>query len=130
MQVLLLSTAPNPASVVPALALLSYQVRIAPPTLAAVLDARTVDARTADAVLVDARTDLVAARGLCRLLAATDVDVPVIGVLGEAGLVMVSPEWAVDDIVLSRAGPRSWTPDYGCWGPALAPVAGSRAPRW
>ena len=104
-------------------------MRIAPPNLAAVLDART-STNAADAVLVDARTDLVAARGLCRLLAATDVDVPVIAVLGEAGLIMVSAEWAVDDIVLSQRGRRRWTPDYDCCAPALAPRAGSRAPRW
>jgi DNA-binding response OmpR family regulator len=56
-------------------------------------------------VLVDARTDLVAARGLCRLLGSTGLEVPVVAVLNEGGLVAVSGEWAVDDILLPGAGP-------------------------
>jgi DNA-binding response OmpR family regulator len=56
-------------------------------------------------VLVDARTDLVAARSLCRLLGSTGMDVPVIAVLTEGGLVAVSGEWVVDEILLPGAGP-------------------------
>jgi DNA-binding response OmpR family regulator len=56
-------------------------------------------------VLVDARTDLVAARSLCRLLGSTGTDVPVIAVLTEGGLVAVSGEWVVDEILLPSAGP-------------------------
>ncbi|MDT7609034.1 MAG: hypothetical protein QOG96_3537, partial [Pseudonocardiales bacterium] len=58
-----------------------------------------------DAVLVDARADLVAARGLCRLLGTTGMEVPVVAVLTEGGLVAVSSEWAIDDILLPGAGP-------------------------
>jgi hypothetical protein len=54
-----------------------------------------------DAVLVDARTDLVGGRRLCRLLHSTGMAVPVIAVLTEHGLVAMSGEWTVDAILLA-----------------------------
>ncbi|WP_169736883.1 winged helix-turn-helix transcriptional regulator [Pseudonocardia spinosispora] len=99
-ELLLLTTDPSPEAVLPALALLPHGVRTGAPEVAALLDAGPHDA-----VLVDARTDLVAARGLCRLLGTTGMDVPVVAVLNEGGLVAVSAEWAVDDILLPGAGP-------------------------
>ena len=89
--------------------------------------AALLDAGPHDAVLVDARTDLVAARSLCRLLGSTGTDIPVIAVLTEGGLVAVSGDWVVDEILLpvARARPRS-TPGCGCC--ALGPVATPRAP--
>ena len=100
MELLLLTADPDPGSVLPALALLPHGVRTAAPEVAALLDAGPHDA-----VLVDARTDLVAARSLCRLLGSTGTDVPVIAVLTEGGLVAVSGEWVVDEIMLPSAGP-------------------------
>ena len=55
--------------------------------------------------VVDARRDLVGARGLCRLLRTTGVSVPLIAVLTEGGLVAVSADWGLDDVLLSTAGP-------------------------
>src|SRR3954451_24531368 len=100
MELLLLTADPEPGSVLPALTLLPHGVRTAGPEVAALLDAGPHDA-----VLVDARTDLVAARGLCRLLGTTGMDVPVVAVLTEGGLVAVSSEWTIDDILLPGAGP-------------------------
>ena len=126
MELLLLTADPDPGSVLPALTLLPHGVRTAAPEVAALLDAGPHDA-----VLVDARTDLVAARSLCRLLGSTGTDIPVIAVLTEGGLVAVSGEWVVDEILLPdrRARPRS-TPGCGCC--ARAPAATPRAPavRW
>jgi DNA-binding response OmpR family regulator len=99
-ELLLLTADPTPESVLPALTLLPHGVRVAAPELAALLDAGPHDV-----VLVDARVDLVAARGLCRLLGTTGTEVPVVAVLTEGGLVAVSAEWAVDDIVLPGTGP-------------------------
>jgi DNA-binding response OmpR family regulator len=99
-ELLLLTADPSPESVLPALSLLPHGVRTAAPEVAALLDAGPHDA-----VLVDARSDLVAARGLCRLLGTTGMEVPVVAVLTEGGLVAVSSEWAVDDILLPGAGP-------------------------
>src|ERR1044071_2691059 len=100
MELLLLTADAHPESVLPALSLLPHGVRTAAPEVAALLDAGPHDA-----VLVDARTDLVAARSLCRLLGSTGMDVPVIAVLTEGGLVAVSGEWVVDEILLPGAGP-------------------------
>ncbi|MGH3615142.1 MAG: winged helix-turn-helix transcriptional regulator [Pseudonocardia sp.] len=100
MELLLLTRDPAPGSVLPALMLLPHGVRTAAPEVAALLDAGPHDA-----VLVDARTDLVAARSLCRLLGSTGMDVPVVAVLTEGGLVAVSGEWVVDEILLPGAGP-------------------------
>ncbi|ANY06407.1 winged helix-turn-helix transcriptional regulator [Pseudonocardia sp. HH130630-07] len=100
MELLLLTTAPDTTTVLPALSLLPHTVRTAAPEVAALLDAGPHDA-----VLVDARSDLVAARSLCRLLGSTGTDVPVIAVLNEGGLVAVSGEWVVDEILLPDTGP-------------------------
>ncbi len=100
MELLLLTADPDPGAVLPALALLPHGVRTAAPEVAALLDAGPHDA-----VLVDARTDLVAARSLCRLLGSTGSGVPVVAVLTEGGLVAVSGEWVVDEILLPTAGP-------------------------
>lgn len=86
-------------SFVPALALLAHTVRIEQPTPSAV-----PAAENAEAVLVDARTELAAARSLCRLLSAA-VDTPVIVVVGEGGLVAISAEWGIADLLLADIGP-------------------------
>ncbi|MCW2632419.1 MAG: transcriptional regulator, winged helix family [Pseudonocardia sp.] len=100
MELLLLTADSKPEAVLPSLALLPHGVRTAAPEVAALLDAGPHDS-----VLVDARTDLVAARSLCRLLGTTGMDVPVIAVLTEGGLVAVTGDWAVDEILLPSAGP-------------------------
>lgn len=100
MELLLLTADPAPESVLPALSLLPHRVRIAAPEANAFLDARPHDA-----ILVDARSNLVAARSLCRLLGKARADLPVIAVLSEDELVAVSGEWAVDDILLPGVSP-------------------------
>jgi DNA-binding response OmpR family regulator len=98
---LLLTNAMQPsAEVLPALGLLGHSVRVAPMEISALLDTAPVDA-----VLVDARRELISARGLCRLLQTTGVTAPVFAVLTEGGLAALSPEWGVDDVLLDTAGP-------------------------
>jgi DNA-binding response OmpR family regulator len=98
---LLLTDAVAPsAEVLPALALLGHSVRTAPAEVAALLHAPPHDA-----VLVDARRDLAAARSLCRLLRTTGSAAPLLAVLTEGGLVALTPEWGVDDVLLDTAGP-------------------------
>jgi DNA-binding response OmpR family regulator len=99
-ELLLLTADPDPGSVLPALTLLPHDVRTAASEVAALLDAGRHDA-----VLVDARTQLVAARNLCRLLRSTGTESPVIAVVPEGSLVTVSGEWAVDEILLPTTGP-------------------------
>ena len=98
MELLLLTADPRPGLVLPALRLLPHAVRVAAPQVAAVLGACR-----RDAVLVDARTDLVAARSLCRRLGCVGTDAPVVAVVSEGGLVAVSGEWTVGAILLAGA---------------------------
>lgn len=100
MDLLLLTSDPEPTEVLPALGLLSHQVRVHEPDVAALLAAGPCDA-----VLVDARVDLAGARALCRLLAGSGSDIPVMVVVTEGGLVAVNADWGVDEIVLPAAGP-------------------------
>ena len=98
---LLLTNAMTPsAEVLPALSLLGHTVRVAPLEVAALLSAPPHEA-----VLVDARRDLAGARSVCRLLRTTGVAAPLFVVLTEGGLVALTAEWGVDDVLLDSAGP-------------------------
>jgi DNA-binding response OmpR family regulator len=88
------------AEVLPALGLLPHNVSVLPLDAAAL-----VEHPSGDLILVDARRDLVGARSFTRVLTAVDTSTPVVAVLTEGGLIALSAEWAVDDIVLDTAGP-------------------------
>jgi DNA-binding response OmpR family regulator len=97
----LLTAAMQPtAEVLPALGLLPHAVTVLPLDAAAL-----VDRPAGDLVLLDARRDLAAARSFTRVLTAIGMSVPVVAVLTEGGLIALSADWAVDDIVLDTAGP-------------------------
>ncbi|MDT0158500.1 response regulator transcription factor [Microbacterium sp. ARD32] len=97
---LALSTSPDAESLLPALGLLPHELRRHP------LDpGHLVTLPEADAILVDAATDLVAARSACRLLRTAAVDAPVLVVVTEGGLSAVSADWGFTDVVLQSAGP-------------------------
>jgi DNA-binding response OmpR family regulator len=100
-ELVLLTTAMQPtAEVLPALGLLSHSVTVLP------LDASAlVDRPSGQVVLLDARRDLAAARSFTRILDVIGLDVPILAVLTEGGLIALSADWAVDDIVLDTAGP-------------------------
>ena len=100
LDLLLLTADPNPDSVLPSLSLLAHTVRCVPSEVSSLLDAGA-----ADVALVDARHDLAAARGLCRLLGSTGAPVPVVAVVNEGGLVAVNNDWGIDDILLPGTGP-------------------------
>jgi DNA-binding response OmpR family regulator len=101
MQLVLLTGAVQPTTeVLPALGLLPHSVTVLP------LDAsRLVQHPQGDAILVDARRDLGVARAFTRVLAALGRDVPVLAVLTEGGLIALSADWTVDDVLLDTAGP-------------------------
>ncbi|MDF0528432.1 response regulator transcription factor [Tsukamurella sp. 8F] len=100
MDLLLLTPEPDAEAVVPSLALLAHSVRVVPADVSSLLEVGA-----ADAALVDARVDLVAARGLCRLLRTTADSVPVVAVLTEGGLVAANADWGLDDFLLPGIGP-------------------------
>ncbi|GAB3206825.1 winged helix-turn-helix transcriptional regulator [Marinactinospora thermotolerans] len=105
---LLLTNSNEPSDhVLPALGLLLHSVRVAPAEASALLTPghdRTGGAPV-DAILVDARTDLVSVRNLCRLLDTTGLDCPLIAILTEGGVAALTPDWQVDDFILTTAGP-------------------------
>jgi len=100
LDLLLLTADPAPESVLPALALLAHSVRSVPSEVSSLLEAGS-----ADVAIVDARSDLAAARGLCRLLGTTGSSVPVVAVVNEGGLVAVTTDWGIDEILLPGTGP-------------------------
>src|SRR5688572_3128074 len=99
---LVLMTAARQATteVLPALGLLGHQVRVVAPELSSLLDGDS-----GDVVLVDARHDLIQARTLCGLLSSTGVAAALVAVLSEGGLVALSADWGIDDVLLDTAGP-------------------------
>lgn len=100
MDLLLLTADPNPDAVLPSLSLLAHTVRPVPSEVSSLLEAGS-----ADVAIVDARTDLASARGLCRLLGAAGSSVPVVAVVNEGSLVAVNVDWGLDDILLPGTGP-------------------------
>jgi len=99
-QLLILSPSPETDPPLAALGLLSHRVTTLPASAS-----QLIAAPDADVTIVDARGDLAAARSLCRILDSTGHASPVLLVTTEGGLAAVSPDWGVDDIVLSGAGP-------------------------
>ncbi len=99
-QLLVLSPSPETDPPLAALGLLSHRVMTLPASAS-----QLIAAPDADVTIVDARSDLAAARSLCRILDSTGHASPVLLVTTEGGLAAVSSEWGVDDIVLSGAGP-------------------------
>ena len=98
---LLLTNALQPSvEVLPGLALLGHQVKILPAEGSALLEAPD-----SDLVLVDGRQDLAHARDLCRLIRTTGTDVPVLLVVTEGGLSVVTHDWGMDDVLLHTCGP-------------------------
>jgi mycothiol synthase len=100
LDLLLLTPEPNPDVVLPSLSLLAHTLRTAPPDVSSLLEAGS-----ADILIVDARLDLPAARGLCRLLGSTGRSIPVVVVVNEGGLVAVNADWGLDEILLPGTGP-------------------------
>lgn len=88
------------ADLLPALGLLAHRPRVVPRDVGA-----AAEPGRASVVLVDARTELAAARTLCRLLATVAPDLPVIAVVTEGGLAAVTSDWDLADVVLDSAGP-------------------------
>src|SRR4051812_37124090 len=103
---LVLMTAARQATteVLPALGLLGHQVRIVAPELSSLLDGDW-GGHGDEVILVDARHDLIQARTLCGLLSSTGVAASLVAVLSEGGLVALSADWGIDDVLLDTAGP-------------------------
>ncbi|WP_343601261.1 response regulator transcription factor [Mycobacterium sp.] len=100
MDLLLLTAEPHPDAVLPSLSLLAHTVRTAPADVSSLLEAGS-----ADVVVIDARTDLSSARGLCRVLGTAGRAIPLVAVVSEGGLVAITTDWGIDEILLPNTGP-------------------------
>jgi DNA-binding response OmpR family regulator len=99
--VLLLSGAPgSSADILPSLGLLPHAVRRAPAEAAA-----ATGGPPAEVMLIDARRDLMHAKGLVRELREAGLDVPILAVVAEGGWAAVTADWGADDVILHTAGP-------------------------
>src|SRR3954462_10404824 len=101
---LVLMTAARQATteVLPALGLLGHQVRIVAPELSSLLDGDW-GGHGDEGLLVDPPGDLTQARTLCGLLSSTGVAASLVAVLSEGGLVALSADWGIDDVLLDTA---------------------------
>lgn len=101
MRLLLLTSLPGPAAdALPALELLTHQVRVLPAEGSALLDPPPHDA-----IIVDGTRSLPQARSLCRLIKTTGASSPVLLVVTEGGLSALQVDWGMDEILLNHAGP-------------------------
>jgi DNA-binding response OmpR family regulator len=98
MEVLLLTEEPDFESVLPSLGVLAGSVRSA-----SITDSNLVGDDPPDVAIVDARTDLSAARAVCARLAAAAPSVAVVPVVSEADVVAVDIDWRLDEVVLAGA---------------------------
>ena len=95
-----MTCAEDPASVLPALALLSHRVRVLP------LDAASLVRMPEDTVLlIDASDDLAEAKTLCNLTRASGLSTPIILILSEGGFTVVNASWGVADVIIQSASP-------------------------
>jgi DNA-binding response OmpR family regulator len=100
MEISLLTTAAQPTTeVLPALGLLGHRISVLD------FDVSPLLTGSADAVLIDGRFNLVGARAFTKVLATAGVSLPILVVLKEGGLVALSADWPVDDVLLDTAGP-------------------------
>ncbi|MGV8876873.1 MAG: winged helix-turn-helix domain-containing protein [Rhodoglobus sp.] len=98
-QILMLSFAPNSLPL-PALELLSHTVEVivaAPATL--------VVAPTTELIIVDATTNLAAAKALCSVLHSNAIACPLIVAVADGGLAAINDQWRIDDFLVTGAGP-------------------------
>ena len=99
-RLLMLTRAARAVEVLPALDLLTHEVRVAQPRAALVPAHPDVEA-----VLLDATAALADARTVARDVSTLYPQVPVLAVLTEGALTAVGPEWSLADVVLASAGP-------------------------
>ncbi|MGC5585472.1 winged helix-turn-helix transcriptional regulator [Ornithinimicrobium sp. W1679] len=90
------------AQVAPGLVLLPHRVAVLGMDVGGLL---TRTAPDPDLLVVDAVTDLVAAHGALRTLAALELHRPVLAVVSDAALGLLDDSWPLDDLVLREAGP-------------------------
>lgn len=65
--------------------------------------AEIANAKTHDLAVLDCRQDLVAARGIARILVAAGWDTPLLLLVQDQALAVITPEWGATDFILATA---------------------------
>jgi len=65
--------------------------------------AEIANARSHDLTVLDCRQDLVAARGIARILVAAGWDTPLLLLVQDQALAVITPEWGATDFILATA---------------------------
>lgn len=99
LDVLLLTDEDDFETALPALKSFTQTVRRAPLT-----DDRVGHRGSTDVAIIDARTDLEAARGVCRRLTSDAPSVAVVAMVAPAHVVAVDVDWHFDDVLLPATG--------------------------
>ncbi|TDT30013.1 response regulator transcription factor [Naumannella halotolerans] len=89
----------NSVDILPALGLLSHQIRMIPSDAS-----QLTELPSAELIMLDARTDLVNARAMCKLLSGTN-QAPILVIMTDGGLATVAGDWGFDDFVMTNIGP-------------------------
>ena len=100
MAVVLLITSSAESDPFPPLTLLPHEVTIKSPK-----DQVLTESASCDVVVIDARTDLTAAKNVCQMFTSAGVIVPRLAILTEGGLAAFSGDWGCDDFLMDSAGP-------------------------
>ncbi|OTA26577.1 transcriptional regulator [Alloscardovia macacae] len=96
----LITNATDPASVLPALALLQHRVRVLPADTSSLV--RIPDTTIA---FLDARDDVAGAKTFCSMAAASGVQFPLIVILSEGGCLAFNGQWQAAEFVVNTASP-------------------------
>ncbi|AXV09462.1 GlnR-family transcriptional regulator [Euzebya pacifica] len=90
----------RPTELLPALEFLDHTL------VAATLEPDSLTAAPdCEVIVVDATSNLAGASQTCRAAATSEVQRPILVVVGEGGLAALKPTWGFDDIILPKAGP-------------------------
>ena len=93
----------RPEAVLPAVGLLSHELRGAPANTSAL-----TESAKADVIVIDGRSELANARMICRLFVSSGITLPLLLVVTEGGLAAVTRDWGIADLILDGAGPAEF----------------------
>ena len=93
----------RPEAILPAVALLSHELRSAPADTTAL-----TESAKADEIVIVGRSQLANARMICRLFVSSGITLPLLLVVTEGGLAAINGDWGIADLILDGAGPAEF----------------------
>lgn len=102
--ILLTPAATDRAQVLPALSLLPHSVDYANLEVSEAINATSNEAGC-ELLIIDARSEIVLARAVCRTLSAAGITIPILLLVNEGSLSLLSRDWGVTDFILPTSTP-------------------------